>query len=316
MRVGAGGAVLGAVGLKRARGALSGKLFLNLRPAREKTMKVQQLVTEFGVASMTMVFTLALLAPGQVAAADGQPPGVAPLSGLSELTVDGREFTLTTDSAKKAVAHYLAELEEIDRVATLRKAEAKARLDISLQQLEQFETETETGKRYHGMLGSYFNHQGRIPFIMLSVPDGENVKGQIARGTFNAAKYDSAKRLYKFVATGHVVIPRDGSYRLQVSRAAGIKLNGMNYTVGSPVAGKPPYADVELSRGVYQVSFDVGNNGGQLGYAMIRIVENKSETELPIFIYESELKTFRNDPSLGVELRETSGWTRQDNEIQ
>ena len=64
------------------------------------------------------------------------------------------------------------------------------------------------------------------------------------------------------------------------------------------------------------MSFDVGNNGGQLGYAMIRIVENKSETELPIFIYESELKAFQSDLSLGVELRETSRWTREDNEIQ
>ena len=239
---------------------------------------------------------------------------VSELTGEPEPTGDGRVFPLTTDSTKKAVDHFLAELKEIDRVAALRKAEAKARLDMSLQQLKQFETET--GKRYHGMLGSYFNHHGRIPFIMLSVPNGENVFGENARGTFNAAKYDSAKRLYKFVAHGHVVIPRDGSYHLEVSRAAGIKLNGMTYTVGSPVAGKPPYADVELSRGVYKVSFDVGNNGGQLGYAMIRIVENKSETELPIFIYESELKTFWNDLSLGVELWETSRWTREDNEIQ
>ena len=58
------------------------------------------------------------------------------------------------------------------------------------------------------MLGSYFNHQSRIPFIMLSVPNGENVLGENARRTFNAAKYDSAKRLYKFVAHGHVIIPR------------------------------------------------------------------------------------------------------------
>ncbi|MCH7735429.1 MAG: right-handed parallel beta-helix repeat-containing protein [Chloroflexi bacterium] len=241
-------------------------------------------------------------------------PLFSELIGQPEPTVDGRVFTLTTDSAKKAVDHFLAELKEIDRVAALRKAEAKARLDMSLQQLKQFETET--GKRYHGMLGSYFNHQGRIPFIMLSVPNGENVLGENARGTLNAAKYDSARRLYKFETHGHVIIPRDGSYHLEVSRAAGIKLNGMTYTVGSPVAGKPPYADVELTRGVYEVSFDVGNNGGQLGYAMIRIVENKSKTELPIFFYESELKTFRNDLSLGVELLETSRWTREDNEIQ
>ncbi len=241
-------------------------------------------------------------------------PLFSELIGQPEPIVDGRVFPLTTDSAKKAVDHFLAELKEIDRVAALRKAEAKTRLDMSLQQLKQFETET--GKRYHGMLGSYFNHQGRIPFIMLSVPNGENVLGENARGTLNAAKYDSAKRLYKFVAHGHVIIPRDGSYRLEVSRAAGIKLNGMTYTVGSPVAGKPPYADVELTRGVCEVSFDVGNNGGQLGYAMIQIVENESETELPIFIYESELKAFRNDLSLGVELWETSRWTREDNEIQ
>lgn len=274
-------------------------------------MKAQQLVAVFVVALVTMVFAVASLAQGQIAATDDQPPGITPSIGLPELSVDGCAFTFTTESAKKTVDHYLAELKEIDRVAALRKAEAKTRLDISLQQLEQFETET--GKRYHGMLGSYFNHQGRIPFIMLSVPNGENVIGENARRTLNAAKYDSAKQLYKFVAHGHVIIPRDGSYRLQVSRAAGIKLNGMTYTVGSPVAGKPPYADVELTSGVYKVSFDVGNNGGQLGYAMIRIIENRSETELPIFIYESELKTFQSDLSFGVELWETSRWTREDN---
>ncbi len=53
---------------------------------------------------------------------------------------------------------------------------------------------------------------------MLSVPNGENVLGENARGTLNAAKYDSTKRLYKFESHGHVIIPQDGSYRLEVSR--------------------------------------------------------------------------------------------------
>ncbi|MAG94823.1 MAG: hypothetical protein CMJ48_13930 [Planctomycetaceae bacterium] len=233
------------------------------------------------------------------------------LAGTREARCD--EFAV--DSAKQAVDRYLGELEEIDRVAALRKAEARSRLDRALQEVEQFQKETRTGKRYHGMLGSYYSHKGRMPFIMLSVPNGTNVLSEESRSMFNA-RYAAGNRLYKFESRGNVVIPQEGSYRLQVSRAAGIKLNGVEYAVGSPAAGKPPHADVKLIRGVYEVKFDVGNNGGQMNYSMIRIIDNDSGKELPIFVYESELKKFQNDLSFGIDLLETSEWRPDESEIR
>lgn len=221
----------------------------------------------------------------------------------------------SAESTKRAVEKYLAEVAEIDRVAAERKTEAKARLERALKQVDRFETESGTGRRYQGMLGSYYDHQGRIPFIMLSVPNGKNVLSETSRKMLNA-RYAGGARLYKFESRGNVIIPRDGSYRLQVSRAAGIKLNGIEYAVGSTVAGEPPHADVELARGVYDVAFDVGNNGGQMNYSMVRIVDQSTEKELPIFVYESDLRKFERDLSFGVELLETSDWDRTKNEIQ
>ena len=132
---------------------------------------------------------------------------------------------------------------------------------------------------------------------------------------FNA-RYAGGTRLYKFDSYGNVIIPRDGSYRLEVSRAAGIKLNGVEYAVGATVAGELPYADVELTRGVYEVAFDVGNNGGQMNYSMVRIVDRETDIELPIFVYESDLKKFTGDLSFGIELLETSSWDPEKNVIK
>lgn len=233
-----------------------------------------------------------------------------PLIAVSSTRAD--EFVSV--SARKAVDRYLAELEEIDRVAALRKAEAKQRLQRALRQEVLFETIG--GERYHGMLGSYYNHDGRIPFIMLSVPENFNVLGENARGTFNAYHYDAAKPMYKFEAVGHVLIPRDGNYRLEGSRAASIQLNDCEYRLGAVAAGGPPIADVDLAQGIYKVTFSVGNNGGQMHYSSIRIIDNQSQSELPIFIYEKELENFRNDLSLGVKLQETSRWTREQNAIE
>lgn len=77
-----------------------------------------------------------------------------------------------------------------------------------------------------------------------------------------------------------------------------------------------PHTDVELTRGVYDVVFDVGNNGGQMNYSMVRIVDNDSGGELPIFVYEPELNEFVGDLSFGVELTETSRWNPAENEIE
>ncbi len=125
-------------------------------------------------------------------------------------TPDGRCDEFTVESAKKAVDRYLSELEEIDRVAAERKAETKVRLVRALAEVERFETETKTGKQYKGMLGSYYSHKGRMPFIMLSVPNGKNVLSENSRRMFNT-RYAAGTRLYKFESRGNVIIPRDGS---------------------------------------------------------------------------------------------------------
>src|SRR5688572_3522205 len=79
----------------------------------------------------------------------------------------GDEFT--AEAARQAVEAYVTRIAEIERVAAERKAEALERLAQSLQQTAQFEAQR--GSRYRGMLGSYLNVEGRIPFIMLSVPN-------------------------------------------------------------------------------------------------------------------------------------------------
>ena len=93
-------------------------------------------------------------------------------------------------------------------------------------------------------------------------------------------------------------------------------MNGVEYAVGATVAGEPPYADVELTRGAYEIAFEVGNNGGQMNYSMVRIVDRRTGNELPIFVYESDLKKFERDLSFGIELSETSSWSRTENEIR
>ena len=224
----------------------------------------------------------------------------------------GDEFTVA--AAKGAVGEYLKRIEEIERVAAERKTEAQARLTRALQENARFEAES--GSKYRGMLGAYFNLEQRIPFVMLSVPNGENAFGKHAQGVFNG-RYDLSKPLARFHAQGHVVIPESGTYYLEASRGYGdFKLNDLGYTLGTSAPGNRYSADVELSKGVYEVYFSVGNNGGQLPEASIRILDKSTQQELPIFVYASELEEFLHDRSFGVELIETSKWTPEENRIE
>src|SRR6187200_252362 len=109
--------------------------------------------------------------------------------------------------AKQALADYLARIEEIDRVAVKRKEEAKERLAKALEESAKFEAES--GARYRGMLGSYFNREGRIPFVLLSVPNGQNVLGEFALGVMHG-RYDFTQPVAGFRARGHVVVPKTG----------------------------------------------------------------------------------------------------------
>jgi len=59
-------------------------------------MSIRDLLAIFGVAGATMAFTLGLLAPGHVSA-DGEAKTVKPTIAQPKLTVDGCQFTLTTD---------------------------------------------------------------------------------------------------------------------------------------------------------------------------------------------------------------------------
>ena len=239
------------------------------------------------------------------------------LVGLALLVTIGgarAEDQVSAGAARKAVEEYLARIDEIDRVAAQQKAEAKARLAKALQESDR--VTTPSGARYRGMLGSYFNQEGRVPFMLLSVPNGQNVFGDYARSVFNG-KYDFSRPLYKFHAHGHVVLPRDGKYFLEAGRGYGdFKLNGIGYSLGEPAPGNRYGATVELKQGEYEVEISTTNNGGQLPVTSIRIVDQRTQEELPPFFYESELKAFRAEPGQGVEFAETSKWTEDEHRIE
>ena len=213
-------------------------------------------------------------------------------------------------AARKVVEEYLSKIDEIDRVAAQQKAEARARLAKALQETDL--VATPSGARYRGMLGSYFNQDGRIPFVMFSVPNGQNVFGDYARSVFNG-KYDFSRPLYMFRARGHVAVPRDGKYLLEAGRGYGdFKLSGISYSLGEAVPGNRYGASVELKRGEYEVELSTNNNGGQLPETSIRIVDQNTQEALPIFFYESELKAFRAELGEGAEFSETSKWTEEE----
>lgn len=221
---------------------------------------------------------------------------------------------ISAAATRKAIEEYFAKIDEIERVAAQRKAEAKARLAKALQETDL--VTRPSGARYRGMLGSYFNQEGRIPFMLLSVPNGQNVFGDYARSVFNG-KYDFSRPLVRFRARGHVVVPSDGQYRLEAGRGyEDFKLNGIGYSLGEPAPGNRYGAEVVLSQGDYEVELSTNNNGGQLPETSIRIVDQKTKEELTLFIYESELKAFRAELGQEVEFAETSKWTEQEHRLK
>jgi hypothetical protein len=72
---------------------------------------------------------------------------------------------------------------------------------------------------------------------------------------------------------------------------------------------------VALNQGEYEVELSTNNNGGQLPETSIRIVDQKTKEELPLFFYESELKAFRTDLGQQVEFAETSKWTADEHRL-
>lgn len=224
------------------------------------------------------------------------------------------DAAFASKAAQQALDRYLVEIEDIERVATKRKEQARVRLANALRQTQR--AEVERGQRYHGMLGSYQDSKSRIPFILLSVPDGTNVYNGRMRMAMNG-RYEVNEPMYRFEARGHVKILTKGTYRLETGRGYGqFKLSGVSYNLSQPKPGQPLMADVELDQGVHEVYFRVGNNGGQMLYSLVRIRDTKSGKSLPIFVYESDLKAFVGDLSLGVELTETSGWTMKKNRMK
>ncbi len=232
------------------------------------------------------------------------------------VSMDGAcaEDKISAGAARKAVEEYLAKIDEIDRAAAQQKAEAKARLAKALQAADL--VTTPSGARYRGMLGSYFNQDGRIPFMMLSVPNGQNVFGDYARSVFNG-KYDFTRPLARFHARGHVAVPSDGQYRLEAGRGYGdFKLNGIGYSLGESAPGNRVGAEVALKQGMYEVEISTGNNGGQLPETSIRIVDQQTKEELPLFFFESELKAFRTEMGKRGESAETSQWTEEEQRLK
>ena len=162
------------------------------------------------------------------------------------------------------------------------------------------------------MLGSYFNQEGRIPFVMLSVPNGQNVFGDYAHSVFNG-KYNFTRPLTRFHARGHVVVPKEGQYFLEAGRGYGdFKLNGIGYSLGESVPGNRYGAEVTLQQGEYEVEISTNNNGGQLPETSIRIMDQTNRNELPLFIYESELKAFRAELGEPGDFAETSNWMEEE----
>lgn len=238
---------------------------------------------------------------------------VAAEHGESSDDLDDKTAFATT-AAEQALDRYLAEIADIERVATKRKELARQRLGESLRQTRRIEAEH--GPRFRGMLGTFHDRAGRIPYILLSVPDGTNVYDERMRAAMNG-HYEVRGSMYRFEARGHVKIPAKGSYRLETGRGYGeLKLNGVGYGLTQREVGKPLMAEVELDQGVYEVYLDMYNNGGQMLSSLVRISEAESGRELPIFVYESDLNAFIDDLSLGVELTETSGWTRKKNRLE
>ncbi len=246
---------------------------------------------------MKFLIVLALCIPAIISMAD------------DEGSVSQADPCFASTSAQQALDRYLAEIEDIERVASKRRELARQRLANTLKQLSH--AEVNRGPRYHGMLGTYQDNKGRIPFILLSVPDGTNVYDERMRSAMNG-RYQVNEPMYRFESRGHVQVPAKGIYRLETGRGYGqLQLNGISYNLSQREAGQPLVAEVELDQGVYEVYFRVGNNGGQMLYSRVFICEAKTGKKLPIFVYKSEVTNFVNDLSLGVELTETSGWTMQ-----
>lgn len=219
-----------------------------------------------------------------------------------------------SQAAEQALARYLTEVEDIERVAAERKKLARERLAKALQQNKK--AEVERGPRYRGMLGTFEDNKGRIPFILLSVPNGTNVYQERMRAAMNG-RFELRGPMYRFQARGHVEIPAKGTYRLETGRGYGqFKINGVSYNLSQREVGQPLVAEVELDQGVHEVYFHIGNNGGQMLSSLVRIRDLETDKELPIFAYQSEIKTLLNDLSLGVELTETSGWTLEKNLLE
>jgi hypothetical protein len=71
-----------------------------------------------------------------------------------------------------------------------------------------------------------------------------------------------------------------------------------------------------LKPGEYEVEISTNNNGGQLPESSIRIVDQRTQEELPLFFYESELKAFRAELGEGIEFAETSKWTEEEHRLK
>ncbi len=275
-------------------------------------------MNKFGFSRLPVVFMVALLLaspapwPGWSGAADESVRSGADDAGAASRPPD-REFLAVATG--KAVERYTQKLEEIERVATLRRKEARDDLMRALKATQQIETER--GPRYRGMVGTYYHgNRGRTPFILLNVPDGTNVFGQTARDILNG-RVDLSQGLYRFEARGHVIIPKDGTYHLEAGRGHGqFKLNGKGYRLTS-ITSLRSGADVKLEQGVYDVLMTVGNNGGQLGAARVVIADKETGRPLPVFIYESELHAaFSEGRTAGLEPIEVSHWSPEKNRLR
>lgn len=155
-----------------------------------------------------------------------------------------------------------------------------------------------------GMIGTYKNRNGAIPFLMLSVPNGDNVlSDSVKRSMMGKIDMDTAH--FTFTSRGQIAIPGSANYRITGGRACSISIDGKKYDLSN--YRQTNTAEIPLTAGVHEISLDVINNGGQLAEAQVRVVDLNGK-EIPIQISMDEVAQLLKTPIDGAMPVELSGW--------
>jgi hypothetical protein len=150
------------------------------------------------------------------------------------------------------------------------------------------------------MLGTYGKD---FPFYLLSVPNGTNVWGEVAKKTLNG-KFDMNNAPQHFTATGKFYLPSKTKVMLSAGPAVNVTIDGKGYDLSNYDGANS--AQVELNAGLHTIKLDVENNGGQLPGCSVKITNPSGQFELPIFVTQNDIAAFvKTLPKGAIEI---SGW--------